>query len=225
MALFKTKKLEKRRTDLVFDAGEKIYAKVWANSKIDLGIRLDRCWITGDDETDLLILLDSGCPNPELNGRVQTISNDDDGSVGFSASVFTFLQSNRTYLHCDVTLCESSSSECSISCSAVARRKREVSLKKGDQQVQLKFGPLLIKERQEAYSWIVWSLLLCAAICVLLLMILVAHCHLSNSQYFVKKCSSPLTTLTSWRDAREHRETQFSTIYGPDGIVNPAATT
>ena len=78
MALFKTKKLEKRRTDLVFDAGEKIYAKVWANvsrsifyllkikSKIDLGIRLDRCWITGDDETDLLILLDSGCPNPEL---------------------------------------------------------------------------------------------------------------------------------------------------------------
>jgi hypothetical protein len=134
--------------------------------------------------------------------------------------VFTFLRSNQTYLHCDVTLCEArfcpffrcrgqsklfkvfttysgqskigseftlyqfkslceinndtlshyisqknkllswslqlggltikkgEGSECSVTCSAATRRKRQVAFERGDRQVQLKFGPLLIKERQ-----------------------------------------------------------------------------
>ena len=35
-------------------------------SQIELRIRLDRCWITGDDENDSLVLLEEGCPNPDL---------------------------------------------------------------------------------------------------------------------------------------------------------------
>ena len=31
MSLFQTRRLEKKRTDLLFDAGEKIFVKVWAN--------------------------------------------------------------------------------------------------------------------------------------------------------------------------------------------------
>lgn len=36
MSLFETRRLEKKRTDLLFDAGEKIFVKVWANVSIIL---------------------------------------------------------------------------------------------------------------------------------------------------------------------------------------------
>ena len=36
MSLFETGRLEKKRTDLLFDAGEKIFVKVWANVRIIL---------------------------------------------------------------------------------------------------------------------------------------------------------------------------------------------
>jgi len=31
MSLFESRRLEKKRTDLLFDAGDKIFVKVWAN--------------------------------------------------------------------------------------------------------------------------------------------------------------------------------------------------
>jgi hypothetical protein len=36
ISLFETRRLEKKRTDLLFDAGEKIFVKVWANVSIIL---------------------------------------------------------------------------------------------------------------------------------------------------------------------------------------------
>jgi len=36
MSLFETRRLEKKRTNLLYDAGEKIFVKVWANVSIIL---------------------------------------------------------------------------------------------------------------------------------------------------------------------------------------------
>ena len=78
----------------------------------------------------------------------------------FSAAVFTFIETDSTYLHCEVRLCELNTTQCDPSCgnrffrslnskqNKLRLRKRRETTSERMEIVELKAGPLILEPKR-----------------------------------------------------------------------------
>lgn len=77
----------------------------------NIGLELRKCWATPteNDQGEMFILIDDGCPkiypNAELNMNVKIHNSGDKVFARFSFDIFGFVISNSTSLHCIVEIC------------------------------------------------------------------------------------------------------------------------